>query len=629
MHSFRNNAGFIEFLKQHSSPQHQRVTAGGRIVPMNPRSAEADPWVPLVDRVSTSPPVMGQPFVEGQTTTMSDARPTGTENVRLVGSATQHSENAEDDLAAMPFVSNQESAQREVNTASPGRRERSPPFISYIQEPVVEEDCEDLIVCRCRSCMQDDPIHIPEDAQRRWDLYERDINSTMQKIAGMWHYLDLGDWPPPLYYFRFAEELIIENSDTWEEGEILLTHKLNTHERYLSEINQAIAMSPISNELLLDRRIENTMHRGKLREAIALLDEKRFMFRDRNGQTIAAAPTANATSRDAQEPEESPLFQLPGPSRSIPIIDPSTGEEVGISSTTQSPDSGYHIIINPITPVSAAAANERCGDRGLVALTGEQGDRAQGTVHRSQDPLEIVPRESGGLNTANDQLFEGHSEHGDTRYHHAASRHISRDSEEALVSPNAEEHAQVVTPDSGETLVVPFTGEEDEFHPRDSSLTFVRSTEERAAQSTLHHSGEGLRSFNGSIGSFSESVRRQQARVQDYEDVSLLVEDIDRVLNLHNGVHSLPRNFAMASDDIPWDAEDVWDLAFNPGNRWHSLPWNFGRDPVPGILDFFHQNHRRNVNNGDNEAVRTTDASTTSPVDWDDIMRLTCPSPTS
>ncbi|GAB1214542.1 hypothetical protein ATERTT37_003706 [Aspergillus terreus] len=34
----QTNSGFAQFLKEHTSPKHQRVTAGGRIVPMEPQT---------------------------------------------------------------------------------------------------------------------------------------------------------------------------------------------------------------------------------------------------------------------------------------------------------------------------------------------------------------------------------------------------------------------------------------------------------------------------------------------------------------------------------------------------------------------------------------------------------------
>lgn len=59
----QSDDGFARFLKQHSSPTHQRVTAGGRIVPMEP--ARAPPQFNLLidnlarSKTSTSPKKMG------------------------------------------------------------------------------------------------------------------------------------------------------------------------------------------------------------------------------------------------------------------------------------------------------------------------------------------------------------------------------------------------------------------------------------------------------------------------------------------------------------------------------------------------------------------------------------------
>lgn len=46
----QNDTGFARFLKEHSSPKHQRVTAGGRIVPMDP-ATPAPKMKPLVKKV--------------------------------------------------------------------------------------------------------------------------------------------------------------------------------------------------------------------------------------------------------------------------------------------------------------------------------------------------------------------------------------------------------------------------------------------------------------------------------------------------------------------------------------------------------------------------------------------------
>ncbi|RJE18388.1 hypothetical protein PHISCL_09276 [Aspergillus sclerotialis] len=48
----QNDTGFARFLKEHSSPKHQRVTAGGRIVPMDP-STPAPKMKPLVKKADT------------------------------------------------------------------------------------------------------------------------------------------------------------------------------------------------------------------------------------------------------------------------------------------------------------------------------------------------------------------------------------------------------------------------------------------------------------------------------------------------------------------------------------------------------------------------------------------------
>ena len=48
----QNDTGFARFLKEHSSPKHQRVTAGGRIVPMDP-TTPAPKMKPLVKKADT------------------------------------------------------------------------------------------------------------------------------------------------------------------------------------------------------------------------------------------------------------------------------------------------------------------------------------------------------------------------------------------------------------------------------------------------------------------------------------------------------------------------------------------------------------------------------------------------
>ncbi|RHZ73975.1 hypothetical protein CDV55_108247 [Aspergillus turcosus] len=59
------DAGFARFLKEHASPKHQRVTAGGRIVPMDSQSSAPQMKLPAIDqtkgdRDTSSTPTMGK-----------------------------------------------------------------------------------------------------------------------------------------------------------------------------------------------------------------------------------------------------------------------------------------------------------------------------------------------------------------------------------------------------------------------------------------------------------------------------------------------------------------------------------------------------------------------------------------
>lgn len=49
------DAGFARFLKEHASPKHQRVTAGGRIVPMNPRTPAPEFKLPVKKQEGDDP----------------------------------------------------------------------------------------------------------------------------------------------------------------------------------------------------------------------------------------------------------------------------------------------------------------------------------------------------------------------------------------------------------------------------------------------------------------------------------------------------------------------------------------------------------------------------------------------
>ena len=52
----QNNAGFAHFLKQHASPPHKRVTAGGRIVPAGPNSPPPTFKMETIDAMLQSNP---------------------------------------------------------------------------------------------------------------------------------------------------------------------------------------------------------------------------------------------------------------------------------------------------------------------------------------------------------------------------------------------------------------------------------------------------------------------------------------------------------------------------------------------------------------------------------------------
>lgn len=526
-----NNAGFIAFLKQHSSPQHQRVTAGGKIVPMNPPRSVEDPSPQMVIGMSSNPsqPGMSQPFVDDQTTTMNNERPTGTENVRLIGNTTCRSVNG-DDMAAAPFVPNQESAQGAVNIASPGLRDPPRPLISYIQHPLLQGDEANTPGCSCRLCVQDDPEFTPEGRERRWALIEQDIDCTFKEIGGMWFYLNLGRWPPLNFYKAFAERIMKEGSDAWAEGETLLRHKLRSHERYLVELNHAIAMQPATPAAWLMLRVSQTKERGLLLDAIALLDGGRLMGHvPPRVRAIFPQNTAPGAGDDLSLP---PLFRLPGPRRSIPIIDPETGEDLSMSGdaapffrcSTDTEEARLRRFI-----MSGAGECSTPGHRLGVPLDEYQNEEVLRMVSKIKEPLHI-PLMGFWDYTLAARASEALLEHEATRAFHAATRLVQHDSEEILASRNAEEFSRIEPPESQETLVAP--------------------TDEGAQQAVALQSEEISALPNDPpVAGYTVHSIQEPAVVQDNAGISWVAQEVwDRNLYLRSGVRSLPRNFG---DELP------------------------------------------------------------------------------
>ncbi|OQE44357.1 hypothetical protein PENCOP_c002G04355 [Penicillium coprophilum] len=256
---FTNDAGFAQFLKKHTSPKHQRVTAGGRIVPMEP------PRPPRLDSPSTAPidvtndneSIVTHVFVDDQLVTGGRDRSTQ-EHLTILRSSTE-SDNVLHEILPSPLLASTSQLAAPVYsqdlTVSPTMGTSS--HVEWAVPGVPDEDDLDFIR--------------QTGWQERVAWIENLINTDDAAIAQMLAYTPSYDISHGCdYYIRYVRQAWMVGLETMAEAFARLNSKFRCHERYLQEVSEAIALDPqlSPSDHRYNLRVFHTNERARVLRAI-------------------------------------------------------------------------------------------------------------------------------------------------------------------------------------------------------------------------------------------------------------------------------------------------------------------------------------------------------------------------
>ncbi|CAP95534.1 hypothetical protein E8E15_008607 [Penicillium rubens] len=345
------DAGFAQFLKKHTSPKHQRVTAGGRIVPMEP------PRSPRLDGPSAAPtaeandePIVSHVFVDDQLRT--GGQNGAQENLTIIRSSTASDNNLHESRSPLPastshFAVTTDSRNLSVSQAM----EANIPYAEHFEyQPLDEddssfEDDQDFGGVARRSPTEVQHYEtIPEAQERRlrWYYIEALINFQDFAIAQMMSFASPVDILPGCdFYVQYVRVAWTYGLGSMFEARERLMGKLRYHEMYLEELNEFIAMDPVipAGDTCYRLRVYNTNERARVLNALdhyQMLAEATLTntvnnsgdatvepaHQDEPGRTMHDGSHGNLSTDGTNE------VVRPKISRGVDIIDPNTGHPI-------------------------------------------------------------------------------------------------------------------------------------------------------------------------------------------------------------------------------------------------------------------------------------------------------------
>ncbi|KAJ5782927.1 hypothetical protein N7457_004701 [Penicillium paradoxum] len=348
-----NDAGFAQFLKNHTSPKHQRVTAGGRIVPMEPaspprlngplpgsREAMDDDEVLVQSGYHDDGIVVGHPTRDMRENALTmrssiefgDACPEQLPPAILFGTP-QTQEEAQERAFAFAELMRLDPTESEWTVQQPFRE--SEPESDSQSPNRAEGGFPDEITV---------DIFDTEALVVRWTLFARIIAHDDTSINMMMALVDRpGLFPNIDYYRRFVKCAWLAGTILAAEAEWQLQSKLLAHERYLREVNEFIALNPQATpgDWSYDLRVWNTTERARVLNALDELE----LLRQSVVTPIVNTPTINPSPRSLQSPVRHETNEngssgnetsVTGSTetdranihRGVPIIDPHTGHPI-------------------------------------------------------------------------------------------------------------------------------------------------------------------------------------------------------------------------------------------------------------------------------------------------------------
>jgi hypothetical protein len=347
-----NDVGFAQFLKKHTSPKHQRVTAGGRIVPMEPprppRLGGSSPaqMAAINDNESIVPHV----FVGDQLVTGGRNRTT---QQKFIIRSTESDNNLREQLAwPLPVNASQFATpvdSRDLNVSQTMGSDI--PYDEWIEHQPLDEVEPEFIQHTPNAVQRHEPTHQAEERRGGWIFIETQINYEEAAIGQIVSFMSPFDlFPGDDYYVRYVKLAWMCGPDAMIEAKTRLNNKLRNHERYLEEVNEVIALDPhISpGDPCYNLRVYNINERARVLNALDQYDDlmgcegAAGMNNPNDPGGIAIQPahpnpahmhlrpgrTIDSGSYDKLSTDGTSEIERASNNRGIDIIDPDTGHPI-------------------------------------------------------------------------------------------------------------------------------------------------------------------------------------------------------------------------------------------------------------------------------------------------------------
>ncbi|KAJ6081178.1 hypothetical protein N7499_006052 [Penicillium canescens] len=302
------DTGFAQFLQKHTSPKHQRVTAGGKIVPMelpNPRLEGISPVLMVV--MDDDPSVVGRIFLGDKAVAGRQADGSGDDRrnsfssdedtLRIYGETSRSISRL---YPADPLY---------LDLRVPPRRTHSPitddvPLQQVPRTPLFVPDPNQPSFIQLGFSLGSRSRFewYADDRAERWLSWAYEIQEeefVMQAFVLRMRSLD--NWPGVDFYRRYIRCAWICGPVDTEEAEVRLRHKLSVHEKWLADVNEAIALDPWSRPdgRSLHHRIYNTNERARILAALEELEGIRDIQADMNLGEHSISGTNTSTFRES------------------------------------------------------------------------------------------------------------------------------------------------------------------------------------------------------------------------------------------------------------------------------------------------------------------------------------------
>ncbi|KAJ5312415.1 hypothetical protein N7508_003245 [Penicillium antarcticum] len=412
------DAGFVQFLQKHSSPKNQRVTAGGKIVPMTPPTPQLD-GKPRLEGVSPvlmvmmdeDPSVVGRVFLGDKVVA----------GEQTDGPYDQHWDSSSSDEDNLHVYCQTPQSLAPMHPADPWNLD--PRIAPRNPHSRITEDVP-LQQAPGTSVFVPDPTQRPsiqlgfsssslsqfesysDGRIERWCAWAYEIQEEETMMKGfVLRRRNLDIWVGVDFYRRYVRCAWICGIPDREEAETRLRHKLSLHEQWLVEINGAMALDLCSRPdgRSLHYRIYNTNERARILAALEELDGIRNIQADldRAGY-ITFESIASTFGEDFTRPTIQDNTSAPDMSPDAGVTSDGVNDTSFVSHTRAT---GPIRIIDPHTgcPIDLIGLSQKAKKRdGRANGAGADLSQANGVAHDGIDKMAGIPVPAGSIDLSLD-----------------------------------------------------------------------------------------------------------------------------------------------------------------------------------------------------------------------------------